>query len=133
MKYMLLLTRGEWQESGSDEDKEAVFVELTQWWQRHFAAGTMVAGQQLQPPETATTVVIERGQTLLLDRPLIEAKEAIGGYGILDVADLRCGDCHRPHLAHPRRQGGSAARCPTLTATRRIACWSTCSVRRRAG
>jgi len=48
----------------------------------------MVAGQQLQPPETATTVVIERGQTLLLDRPLIEAKEAIGGYGILDVADL---------------------------------------------
>ncbi len=88
MKYMLLLTRGEWQESGSDEEKEAVFTELTQWWQRHFASGAMVAGQQLQPPETATTVVIERGQTLLLDRPLIEAKEAIGGYGILDVADL---------------------------------------------
>ncbi len=88
MKYMLLLTRGEWQDSGSDEEKEAVFAELTQWWQRHFASGTIVAGQQLQPPETATTVVIERGQTLLLDRPLIEAKEAIGGYGILDVADL---------------------------------------------
>ncbi len=88
MKYMLLLTRGEWQESGPDEDRDAVFAELTEWWRRQFAAGTMVAGQQLQAPDTATTVVIERGQALLIDRPLMEAKEAIGGYGILDVADL---------------------------------------------
>jgi hypothetical protein len=29
-----------------------------------------------------------RGKYTLLDRPLMEAKEAIGGFGILDVADL---------------------------------------------
>ena len=48
----------------------------------------MVAGHQLQPPDPATTVVLERGQSTLIDRPLLEAKEAIGGYGIIDVADL---------------------------------------------
>lgn len=88
MKYMLLLTRGEWQEDGTDEEKAAVFAEVTQWWGRQFAEGKMVAGHQLQAPETATTVVIERGQSMLVDRPLMEAKEAIGGYGILETANL---------------------------------------------
>ena len=53
-----------------------------------FASGKMVGGQQLQSPDTATTVVVERGRYTLLDRPLMEAKEAIGGFGILEVADL---------------------------------------------
>lgn len=88
MKYMLLLTRGEWQESGSDKEKDAVFAEITQWWGRQYAEGKMVAGHQLQAPDTATTVVIERGRSVLIDRPLIEAKEAIGGYGVLEAADL---------------------------------------------
>jgi hypothetical protein len=48
----------------------------------------MVGGQQLQSPDTATTVVIERGKHTLLDRPLMEAKEAIGGFGILEVANI---------------------------------------------
>lgn len=88
MKYMVLLTRGEWQESGSDEEKGAIFAQVMQWWERQFQEGKMIDGRQLQPPDSATTVVIERGQSMLLDRPLMEAKEAIGGYGILDVADL---------------------------------------------
>lgn len=88
MKYMLLLTRGEWQETGSDEERDAIFAEITQWWQQQYATGKMVTGQQLQPPDTATTVVIERGQSVLVDRPLMEAKEAIGGFGILDAANL---------------------------------------------
>jgi hypothetical protein len=88
MKYMLQLTRGEWQESAPDEEKDAVFAEITQWWGRQFAQEKMTAAHQLQAPDTATTVVIERGQSMLVDRPLMEAKEAIGGYGILEAADL---------------------------------------------
>ncbi len=61
---------------------------VTAWWEKQFASGKMVGGQQLQSPDTATTVVIERGKHTLLDRPLMEAKEAIGGFGILDVADI---------------------------------------------
>jgi hypothetical protein len=88
MKYVLLLTRGEWQESGTEEEKGRIFAAITEWWGRQVAEGRMVGGNQLQPPETATTVVIEGGKSVLLDRPLMEAKEAIGGYGVVEAADL---------------------------------------------
>jgi hypothetical protein len=88
MKYILLLTRGEWQENGSEADREKIFAGIAEWWGRLRAEGKMVGGHQLQPPDTATTVVLERGRSVLLDRPLMEAKEAIGGYGILEAADL---------------------------------------------
>jgi hypothetical protein len=88
MKYMLLLTRGEWQESGPEEERQKVFAEIADWWGRLSAEGRMVGGHQLQPPGTATTVVLEQGKSVILDRPLLEAKEAIGGYGILEAADL---------------------------------------------
>jgi hypothetical protein len=88
MKYMLLLTRGEWQESANEDERQGVFGELMEWFTRQRAAGHLVEAIQLQPPGTATTVVIERGCSVLLDRPLLEAKEAIGGCAVLEVADL---------------------------------------------
>ena len=88
MKYMLMLTRGEWQETGSEEDKQKVYAEIMEWWGRLTAEGKLGEGHQLQPPHTATTVVLDGGQSTLLDRPLLEAKEAIGGYGILEAANL---------------------------------------------
>ncbi|HEY4026824.1 MAG TPA: YciI family protein, partial [Candidatus Dormibacteraeota bacterium] len=87
-KYMLLITQGEWQANGSAEDRDRAMEKVMEWWGKQFGSGKMVGGQQLQPPDTATTVVIERGKHTILDRPLMEAKEAIGGFGILDVADL---------------------------------------------
>lgn len=65
-----------------------MLADIGEWWGRLRAEGKMVDGNQLQPPGTATTVVLEGGRSVLMDRPLMEAKEAIGGYGILDVADL---------------------------------------------
>jgi hypothetical protein len=88
MKCMLLITQGEWFANGNAKERETAMASVVDWWGRQFASGKMVGGQQLQAPETATTVVIERGKHTLLDRPLMEAKEAIGGFGILDVADL---------------------------------------------
>ena len=88
MKYMLLITQGEWFANGSETEREKAMEKVTEWWGKMFSSGKMVGGHQLQPPETATTVVIERGRQTLLDRPLMEAKEAIGGFGILEVADI---------------------------------------------
>ena len=88
MKYMLLLTRGEWQETAPAEECDRVYGQIGEWWGRLTAEGKLVGGHQLQPPDTATTVVLERGKSILVDRPLMEAKEAIGGYGILEAADL---------------------------------------------
>jgi hypothetical protein len=89
MQYMLLITQGEWLESGTQhQQQQQVMDGLMGWWGRLAAEGKLKGGNQLQPPHTATTVVIDHGQSMLLDRPLMEAKEAIGGYGLIDVADL---------------------------------------------
>jgi len=88
MKYMLLITQGEWLTNGNEAERDKSMEKVAEWWGKMFATGKMVGGQQLHPPDTATTVVIERGKSTILDRPLMEAKEAIGGFGILDVADL---------------------------------------------
>lgn len=88
MKYMLLITQGEWSANATPPERDEAMQKIVDWWGKQFASGKMVGGQQLQSPDTATTVVIERGKYTLLDRPLMEAKEAIGGFGILDVADL---------------------------------------------
>ena len=88
MKYMLLITQGEWFANGNTADRDKAMEQVVAWWREQFASGKMVSGQQRHSPDTATTVAIERGRYTVLDRPLLEAKEAIGGFGILDVADL---------------------------------------------
>jgi hypothetical protein len=40
------------------------------------------------PPETATTVRVEDGQTLTTDGPFVETKEALGGYLCFEADDL---------------------------------------------
>jgi hypothetical protein len=88
MKYVLLLTRGAWQEEGSDQERGEVFGRIGEWFAKHRADGTITEAQQLREPHTATTVVVERGRSTMIDRPLLEAKEAIGGYAIVEVPDL---------------------------------------------
>ena len=51
-------------------------------------AGAMVAGDPLHGVETATTVRVRDGQTQSVDGPFAETKEILGGYYIIDVADL---------------------------------------------
>ena len=51
-------------------------------------AGVLVDSSPLQPPETSTTVRVRDGETQLSDGPFAEFKEQLGGYFILDCADL---------------------------------------------
>lgn len=50
--------------------------------------GKLVAGDALQPIATATTVSVRDGKTETLDGPFAETKEQLGGYYLLDCADL---------------------------------------------
>jgi hypothetical protein len=51
-------------------------------------AGVLVDSSPLQPPQTATTVRVRNGEMQLSDGPFAEIKEQLGGYYILDCADL---------------------------------------------
>ncbi|MDQ6898837.1 MAG: YciI family protein [Candidatus Dormibacteraeota bacterium] len=89
MKYMLLLTRGEWEDSAPAEEQQRIYAEIGEWWAKLASEGKMVGGHQLQPPHTATTLVLNaRREATVVDGPFMEAKESVGGYGILEAADL---------------------------------------------
>ena len=50
--------------------------------------GWFVAGDALQPTSTATTVRASDGKPVVTDGPFAETKEQLGGYYLLDVANL---------------------------------------------
>ncbi len=91
MKYMLLIHQGSTPLPGteawdqlSDEQRQAVFTayrEVTD-------TPGVTPGEQMQPPETATTVRVQDGKTLVTDGPFVELKEAVGGYLFLEADDL---------------------------------------------
>ena len=48
----------------------------------------VLAGQQLQGTESATTVRVENGEALLSDGPFVDAKEYLGGILMLEADNL---------------------------------------------
>jgi len=87
VKYMMLINLGPqaraWQNLPQDDQKRIV-----DGWQALNQTPGVTPGNQLQPPETATTVRVEDGQTLTTDGPYVETKEALDGYFIYEAEDL---------------------------------------------
>lgn len=90
MKYMMLIAGNEDDEArGPEAQRAATYERIGVWWREHAAAGRIVEGFELQPSATATTVRVDAsGKATVTDGPFLEAKEMVGGYGILEVADL---------------------------------------------
>lgn len=51
-------------------------------------AGVLQSSGGLKPTATATTVRIRDGKTQVLDGPYADTREQLGGYHVIDVADL---------------------------------------------
>jgi hypothetical protein len=51
-------------------------------------AGAYVGSNRLKPSSTATTVRLSGGKTEVLNGPYAEVKEQLGGYYLIEVADL---------------------------------------------
>jgi hypothetical protein len=91
MKYMLLIHQGdtplpgspEWERLSEDEQK-AVYAD----YQAINETPGVTPGVWLEPPELATTVRVENGETLTTDGPFVAVKEALGGYLFLEADDL---------------------------------------------
>ncbi len=72
----------------SPDELRARYAEVGRWFQEH--SSKILYGDQLQPPSTATSVrhTWHGGDPVITDGPFIEAKESIGGYASIEVADL---------------------------------------------
>ena len=88
MKYVMLIVDkpGFW-ETLPEEKRNETFGRIGHWWADLSQKGTIVGGHQLQPANTATTVQVHGGKAEVANGPF-NAKEAVGGYGILEVANL---------------------------------------------
>jgi hypothetical protein len=48
----------------------------------------VIGAERLQPVETATTLRVRDGETLLTDGPFVDAKEHLGGYFLVEADGL---------------------------------------------
>ena len=89
MKYAILLY--------SDPAETPVFgtpemdAEMAEWFKFTSdlqEAGVHLGGEALTPTPTATTVRVRDGKTITADGPFAETKETLGGFYLIDVANL---------------------------------------------
>lgn len=83
-----------------DYVNEAGWPQLTRSEQEHWLgayraymeamtkAGVLRSSEGLQPTSSATTVRVADGKTQVLDGPYADSKEQLGGFHIIEVADL---------------------------------------------
>jgi hypothetical protein len=86
MKYMLLIYTNE--NSYADGERQECYVESTQLTHDLNARGQYVAANPLQSVSTATTVRVRNGKTVVTDGPFAETREQLGGYFLVEAADL---------------------------------------------
>ena len=89
MKYMLLIYLDEksW-EALTEPERQAVYAEYGQFSQDIAASGHYISGSELHPVSMATSVRVRDGEQLTTDGPFAETKEQLGGYYLIEAANL---------------------------------------------
>lgn len=73
------------------ETMEQIFAEYSEFGEKAGAAGVVAGGEALHDTDTATTIKVEGGKggdAVFTDGPFAETKEVLGGFYLLDCADL---------------------------------------------
>ena len=90
MKYVLLFVETEQfakdLEAMDQADRDRAFMLVGQWFMEN--ADKVKGGSKLRPGDTATTVRMDGGETVVLDGPFVEGKEVVSGYAEVEAADL---------------------------------------------
>ena len=87
MKYMLMFWVDESAEVTADEDA-GVMIAVKAWVEDMTERGVVVSGGALCPVSQARIVRVRDGELLVSDGPFAETKEQIGGYDVVECADL---------------------------------------------
>ena len=89
MRYLCLIYENEKSfETLPKEEADAVFGEYFTFTEGIKQTGKHLGGEALQPTQTATTVRVRNGKISTTDGPFAETKEQLGGYYLIDAADL---------------------------------------------
>lgn len=89
MQYLLMLYANEagWDAMTEAQQAQgaAAYAAYTEALQK---AGALKGANRLRPSSTATTVRIADGKSQVLDGPFADSKEQLGGYYLIEAADL---------------------------------------------
>jgi hypothetical protein len=86
MKYMLLVYLKE--NALNETEREHCYQESLQLVEQIKSNGQYLAAAPLHPTSTATSVRVRDGKQVVTDGPFAETREQLGGYYLIDVADL---------------------------------------------
>jgi hypothetical protein len=87
-KYLLSVHYVEGEPDLDDEATQQMFKDVGEVNREMESAGVYVFAHGLEEPHHATVVREVDGQIITTDGPFPEAKEHLGGFWVLDVADL---------------------------------------------
>ena len=86
MKYMLLIYGAE--DRWTEDERKACMIESLGICDELAVQGKYLGASPLQSVTTAASVRVRDGRTLVTDGPFAETTEQLGGYFLLDLADL---------------------------------------------
>jgi hypothetical protein len=87
-QYLLSVHSVEGEPILSPEEQQAVYQTVDVLNAELQSSGAWVFGGGLHPPSTATVVSRPQSEVLITDGPFVEGKEHIGGFWIIEAADL---------------------------------------------
>jgi hypothetical protein len=89
MRYALLICTEETSDAAmSPDEASALWDEYSGFSEEIGARGALEGGARLRPTTDATTVRVRDGEVLTSDGPFAETKEQMGGFYLVDCADL---------------------------------------------
>ncbi len=87
MRYLLMICIDETVDNRQD-DATTMSDDYAAFMAEMGPRGVLQGGERLQPTTDATCVRVRDGEVLTTDGPFAETKEQIGGYFVVDCADL---------------------------------------------
>ncbi len=90
MQYAIMFYEGkeEWAERNHPEKAGAYWGAWTSYSKAIAESGIMRGGAGLQMPDTATVLSLKNGKKHVQDGPYADTKEQLGGFFIIEVANL---------------------------------------------
>lgn len=86
MKYMLLIYLDE--QAIDETERETCYVDSARLARELSEAGNYLAANPLQPVATATSLRVRDGRPVVTDGPFAETREQLGGYFLVEAANL---------------------------------------------
>lgn len=89
MQYLLLIYSNEADDAARTPEQQATLIaDYRAYTEALTSEGIMLAGEALEGVATATSVRVRGGKVLHTDGPFAETKEQLGGFYLLECADL---------------------------------------------